>query len=154
MKRLMIIASLFLVACSSPNPNAIPGLEPYDIYGNFEQKGFETEKISDPEFGTSWISKKQYPAINIEITTFSSDVKSVESIRAIATTELPEYISQGNEIFQFVSSFDYEKSDRQGAKNWVNRNYDTTNDTVIGTIKFSMIVPSEGVRMLDITLNK
>ena len=151
MKRILftlIIATALLSCGSDANENAIPGLEPYDVTKNFEDNGFSFEKIKS-EMGTSHTGIQKGEGFLFQVSTFSNDYKTIESITATVTLSEGKTAEVGKQFLTFTSTLPYDNSNPEQAAKWVQKKYDIQeSDTIINGVKFSITAPSKFVRML------
>jgi hypothetical protein len=153
-----ILFLILVVSCSNENTNSqnstkfINGLAPVDVYLNMEKQGFVTDKKLGSELGNSWISSRNYAGIDYKVETFSTNINTVERVRATAIVDVTQKeILATQQFFVFISSLQYENSDPNTAGQWVINNFDNDKaSTVIGDAKFTMFAPSIGLRMLII----
>lgn len=152
MRKLIILMPLLLLfSCDKPNENAIPGLEPVDVYLNLEKQGFTTTKFLDSEYGNSWVSKMNIANIDYTVNTFSNDINSVETVRASASVTPPKKIIATQDFFKMISTLPYENSKPQEASIWIENNFDNDKATIeINGVRFTIHAPSNLGRMLDI----
>lgn len=133
--------------------NKIPGLMPVDVYLNFEERGFKTEKNLGSEY-SFWYSKDSSAGIDYNITTYTEgDVKSVVSVTATAMLNGKEKkdIIATLPFLQYISSLSYENSNPQEASKWVEDNFNNDKaTTTINGVKYTIYVPTNMLRMLKI----
>lgn len=144
---------------SSPKPEVskgptdvryIPGLSPTDVYLNLEQRGFKTEKSFNSEFGNLWTSTHSVVGIDYRVEVFSYNIENVVSIKATAMVDANEKdIVATKQFFQLVSTLPYENASPEQAASWVDKNFNNNKATTqIGGVTFTMIAPTQYVRML------
>lgn len=128
----------------------IPGLSPTDIYLNLEQRGFKTEKSFNSEFGNLWTSTHSVVGIDYRVEVFSYNIKNVVSIEATAMIDANEKdIVATKQFFQLVSTLPYENANPKQATSWIDKNFNNDKATTqIGGVTFTMIAPTQYVRML------
>ena len=147
-------ASLFiLTSCGNiENEKSIKGLTPVDVYLNFEKQGFTTEKQIGGEDGNLWVSRLNQDNIDFNVTTYSTDVNSVESVRATAIINLNNEIEAVKQFIKYTSTLPYENSNPTAASNWIELHFnDNGADTTIGSANLKISAPSKLLRQLDIT---
>ncbi len=144
---------------SSPKPEVskgptdvryIPGLSPTDVYLSLEQRGFKTEKSFNSEFGNLWTSTHSVVGIDYRVEVFSYNIENVVSIEATAMVDANEKdIVATKQFFQLVSTLPYENASPEQAASWVDKNFNNNKATTqIGGVTFTMIAPTQYVRML------
>lgn len=144
---------------SSPKPEVskgptdiryIPGLSPTDVYLNLEQRGFKTEKSFNSEFGNLWTSTHSVVGIDYRVEVFSYNIENVVSIEATAMVDANEKdIVATKQFIQLVSTVPYENANPEQAAKWVDENFNNHKATTqIGGVTFTMIAPTQYVRML------
>lgn len=144
---------------SSPKPEVskgptdvryIPRLSPTDVYLNLEQRGFKTEKSFNSEFGNLWTSTHSVVGIDYRVEVFSYNIENVVSIEATAMVDANEKdIVATKQFFQLVSTLPYENANPKQASSWVDKNFNNDKATTqIGGVTFTMIAPTQYVRML------
>ena len=136
------------------NENVIPGLMPVDVYLSLENEGFETEESTN-ELGYLWINTKIVENYSYRVETFTTESKSVESIRATAVVGNGDEITGSLSFFRMISSVPYENADPQKVATWLFENFDTDGSTlVVSGVLFELKAPSDNVRFLNITKSK
>lgn len=130
----------------------IPGLRPSDVYLNLEKRGFNTESSFDTELGNLWTSKYRAAGVNYTVETFSYKTDSVVSVRATAMVDVNgKDIVATKQFFQFVSTLPYTNANPEQAASWLGENFNSDQATTqIGGVTFTMIAPTQYVRMLRI----
>lgn len=128
----------------------IPGLSPSDVYVNLEQEGFKTEKTFDSENGNLWSSTRSANGIKYKVDMFSYSTKNVVSISATAMIDVNEKdIVATKQFFQFISTLPYDNANPKLAASWVDKNFNNNKaTTTIGGVTFTMLAPTQFVRML------
>ena len=132
----------------------IPGLSPTDVYLNLEQRGFKTEKSFNSEFGNLWTSTHSVVGIDFRVVVFSYNVENVVSVQATAMVNADEKdIVATKQFIQLISTVPYENANPEQAAKWVDENFNNHKTTTqIGGVTFTMIAPSQYVRMLRIDM--
>ena len=156
MKKISLIIIIgFLISCSvKENPNAIKGLAPVDVYLNLEEKGFTTTKNLGSEYGNSWENSMTSEGITYNVSTFSHDTNTVESIQISVTILPPKKIEASKQFFKYISSLPYENSNPEKTIQWIEDNFYNDKETlIIGDAKFSIYSPTKFARMLVIEKN-
>ncbi len=128
----------------------IPGLSPSDVYVNLKKEGFKTEKTFDSENGNLWISTRSANGIKYKVDMFSYSTKNVVSISATAMIDVNEKdIVATKQFFQFISTLPYDNANPKLAASWVDKNFNNNKaTTTIGGVTFTMLAPTQFVRML------
>ena len=128
----------------------ISGLSPTDVYLNMEKQGFKTEKLLSKEYGNMWTNKKTIDGMDYTVQTYSSNINSVESVRATAMIDvINKDIVATQQFFMFISSLPYEGSEPQNAMDWVKDNFNNDKATItIGDVMFTISAPTKQARML------
>lgn len=150
MKKLILLPLFAIVfACGSKeNEKAIKGLQPVDVYMNFEKMGYTTNKslLGDIK---SWISTNALPGGTLRVETNSSDTNTVEFVRATAMVDVTGDIENTRDFFKTVVSLPFEGSDYKANIKWLNENFNKIEvDTVFNGIKFTLRSPSKMVKTL------
>lgn len=131
----------------------IPGLAPVDVYLNFEEEGFKTEKIlSGGEFGYTWTNKSNVEGIEYRVTTFSTEIEKVEAVRATAMVDpsIKNIIATKPFLF-YIASLPYEKAEPQTVQNWIEANFNNDKaSTTVNGVRFTIYAPTKMLRMLDV----
>lgn len=132
----------------------IPGLSPADVYLNLEQREFKTEKSFNSEYGNLWTSTHSVVGIDFRVVVFSYNVENVVSVQASAMVDPKEKkIVATKQFFQLVSTLPYENASPEQAASWVDKNFDNDKATTeIGGVTFTIIAPTQYVRMLLIDM--
>tara|TARA_R110000868_G_scaffold52171_6_gene165020 strand:+ start:11836 stop:12363 length:528 start_codon:yes stop_codon:yes gene_type:complete len=131
---------------------AIPGAMPVDVYLNLEKAGYNVDKELGSE-GNLWVCTKDDYAINYNVTLFSEDVGTIESVRATAmiTGKEQKKAIALKPFISYVATLPYTNSDAETIKQWVNENFDKDQSTVIiAKVKFTMYAKTPFIRMLTI----
>lgn len=134
----------------------IPGLSPTDVYLNLEKEGFKTERTLDSENGNLWISKRSANGIKYKVDMFSYSTKNVVSISATAMIDVNEKdIVASKQFFQFISTLPYDNANPKLAASWVDKNFNNNKaTTTIGGVTFTMLAPTQFVRMLLVEVSQ
>lgn len=134
----------------------IPGLSPTDVYLNLEKEGFKTERTLDSENGNLWISKRSANGIKYKVDMFSYSTKNVVSISATAMIDVNEKdIVATKQFFQFISTLPYDNANPKLAASWVDKNFNNNKaTTTIGGVTFTMLAPTQFVRMLLVEVSQ
>lgn len=131
----------------------IEGINPVDIYGNFEKKGFKVDKQITND-GSFFICTLDDKGINYEVKTYcEKGVNDVTMIRLMATRSLPQYnnVNSMKPFLLFGSTIPYDGADADKARDFINQNYSKDKASiVIGGVKFTIYCKTEFTRMLDI----
>lgn len=152
MKKLILLPLFAIVfACGSKeNEKAIKGLQPVDVYMNFEKMGYTTDKslLGDIK---SWTSTNALPGGTLRVETNSSDTNTVEFVRATAMVDVTGDIQNTKDFFKTVASLPFEGSDYKANIKWLNENFNKIEvDTVFNGIKFTLRSPSKMVKTLTL----
>lgn len=128
----------------------ISGLSPADVYVNLEKEGFKTESTFDSENGNLWSSTRSANGIKYKVDMFSYSTKNVVSISATAMIDVNEKdIVATKQFFQFISTLPYDNANPKLAASWVDKNFNNNKaTTTIGGVTFTMLAPTQFVRML------
>lgn len=134
----------------------IPGLSPTDVYVNLEKEGFKTESTFDSENGNLWSSTRSANEIKYKVDMFSYSTKNVVSISATAMIDVNEKdIVATKQFFQFISTLPYDNANPKLAASWVDKNFNNNKaTTTIGGVTFTMLAPTQFVRMLLIEVSQ
>ena len=134
----------------------IPGLSPSDVYVNLEKEGFKTEKTFDSENGNLWSSTRSANGIKYKVDMFSYSTKNVVSISATAMIDVNEKdIIATKQFFQFISTLPYDNANPKLAASWVDKNFNNNKaTTTIGGVTFTMLAPTQFVRMLLVEVSQ
>ena len=134
----------------------IPGLSPTDVYLNLEKEGFKTERTLDSENGNLWISKRSANGIKYKVDMFSYSTKNVVSIISTAMIDVNEKdIVASKQFFQFISTLPYDNANPKLAASWVDKNFNNNKaTTTIGGVTFTMLAPTQFVRMLLVEVSQ
>ena len=134
----------------------IPGLSPSDVYVNLEKEGFKTKRTFDSENGNLWSSTRSANGIKYKVDMFSYSTKNVVSISATAMIDINEKdIVATKQFFQFISTLPYDNANPKLAASWVDKNFNNNKaTTTIGGVTFTMLAPTQFVRMLLVEVSQ
>jgi len=152
MKKIILLPLLeMLFACGSKeNVKAIKGLQPVDVYLNFENMGYTTHKALSGDL-KSWISTKVLPGGTLTVEANSADTKSVETVRATAMVDVTGDIQNTRDFFKTVVSLPYENSNYDINTKWINSVFNKTEgDTIVNGVRFTFKSPSKMVKILTL----
>ncbi len=150
MKRLLLLLLVLLTACNGTiNENAIQGASPVDITMNLENQGFENNKVHTAE-SISYKLKKEQMGSTFICDVYSTKPNTIEFLRATIMNDVSAGEITDFSYLRYVGSINYDSANREVAMGWINANKNTQNDTIIGDAKFSIIKPSDYVRILII----
>ncbi len=133
----------------------IPGLQPVDIYLNLEKQGFVTDKHYSTEFGNSWDCKNSSTGIDYVVSVFSSDISSVETLKATAmlTGQEDKGIEATKPFLKYIASVPFEGNDPAKVAEWIEDNFDKDKQTlVVSNVRFTIYAPTAFMRMLRVEL--
>lgn len=153
----MMSITLIAVSCGDTthvnvngvDTKVIQGLKPVDVYGNFEKKGFKTEKnFGEPNTFTSRMSD-----LNGDYTVMATATGTTVIYVDAAITNLSDGINSmaAGEFLGYVASVPYSGSHPATAKNWVKRHIDSTSDTTISGVKFNITANNNSSRILKLS---
>ncbi|PMD99391.1 hypothetical protein BWI97_00075 [Siphonobacter sp. BAB-5405] len=154
---LLLLLVLLGFACAKTKPvEAIGGIKPVDIYTRLEKEGYTTLKNIGGKSGNSWTNRKSTDSTEYMIVTMSSDVNTVESVKATATITPGKNIRNTLPFFVLIGTLPYDGADPSGAIRWLETNFDTKKqiETTIGDATFTLLSPSASSRVLRIEKNK
>jgi hypothetical protein len=131
----------------------IPGIKPYDIYGNFEKKGFTTDKQISAD-GSFFTNESNTGGILYNVgTSCLNSASEVSEVRLSATRVDPQFNKEIDmkAFLKFGCSIPYDNSDQEKVKQWIEENYfkDKSN-IIISGVKFTLFAPTEFVRTIQI----
>jgi hypothetical protein len=131
----------------------IPGIKPYDIYGNFEKKGFTTDKQITAD-GSFFTNESNTDGILYNVgTSCLNSASEVSEIRLSATRVDPQFNKEIDmkAFLKFGCSIPYDNSDQEKVNQWIEENYfkDKAN-IIISGVKFTLFAPTEFVRTIQI----
>lgn len=131
----------------------IPGIQPVDIYGNFEKKGFQVEKQVTSE-GATFICTSEEDGIDYEVKAYCEEgVSDVISIRLTATRINPQdnSLSDLKPFMYYGCSIPYDGSDPLQVRQFINKNWNNDKaSTLISGVKFTIYCPTQFARMIEI----
>lgn len=131
----------------------IKGVTPVDIYGNFENKGFEVDKHIEGD-GSLFICSSEENGIKYEAKVFCENgVNDVSSIRLTAFRSLPQYNSLEDlkPFLIYGCSIPYEGYDIDKVTAFINNNFNKNNASiVVSNVRFIIYCPTEFLRMIEI----
>ncbi len=141
----------YLPANGQNSKRHINGIMPVDVYLNMEGRGFLTKKnLLGAEEGNLWINEKNQAGIDYRVETYSHSPNDIENIRATAMVDpVAKKIVATVPFFEYVASLPYDKSEPQKAAAWIRNNINKNKaTTLIGGVRFTIMVPSKWYRML------
>lgn len=144
------------IQTSDTTATYIPGLQPVDVYLNFEKQGFETKKSLGGDYGSSWVSTSSEIGIDYTVEVYSEkDITKVSSVKATALLNgsVEKDITAVKPFIKYASSLPYTNADPSKAAQWIEDNFNNDKaSTVIGGVKFEIFSPTQLVRIMRISL--
>lgn len=139
---------------STNTSKTIEGIEPVDVYGNFEKKGFKVDKQISTDDGSLFICTSEDNGIQYEAKVFcESGVTDVTTIRLSATRINPQYnkVDDMKPFLKFGCSVPYTGFDAAKVSEFIDHNYNKNKASiVISGVKFTIYVPTQFARMIDV----
>ena len=152
---LSLFACLALFSCTNSSeqttkaaedaPKYIPGLQAVDVYGNFEKKGFTTNKDIAADHSTFTSSMTDGEKV-YTVRALGAKPSSINKIEASVTFSNPDAISK--QFIGFAASVPYTGSNGTAATQWATDHFDKGGDTTIGTVRFVLTAASPTARVL------
>lgn len=132
----------------------IPNIIPADIYVNFENKGFRTNKEIHSD-GSIWTSTKSHKGIDYNVTIYCENgVKDINEIRFMATRSYPQYsteISMKAFLKFACSTVFYKERDRKLIHDFLDVNFFKKKSEIeINGVKVVLFAPTEFNRHINI----
>lgn len=129
------------------NLPVIPGLAPVDVYLNFENKGFELDKVFDDPQSPIWRCTENTSKHSMMVETFGKGALAVTLVRGTYQGHANEDADSAAKSFLgYLASLPYEGSDPSSARSWVISNLGTNAKTKIGNASFELIVHPDAPR--------
>lgn len=133
-----------------------PVINPVDVYGNFEKKGFSLDKQITSE-GSTFTNKLIDKGIEYTVETYCENgVDNVTSITLSANRILPQYnkVEDMKSFLKFGCTFPYDGSDLKKIKAFIEDNYYKNKASInISGINFTIYTPTQFARMIEIEKN-
>ncbi len=135
------------------NTKTIQGIQPVDVYGNFEKRGFLVDKKITAE-GSIFTNTFTENGIDYSVETYCEDgVTNVTSITLNAIRMYPQYntVVDMKDFLKYGCTIPYDGADIPKVKDFIENNYFRDKATItISGVKFTIYSPTQFVRMLDI----
>jgi hypothetical protein len=134
----------------------ISGIEPVDVYGNFEKIGFITSKNIDAD-GATFINTSSSNGIDFNVETYcESGVNDVTSISLQATKMYPQNNKVGDmkSFLKYGCSIPYDGAEPEKVSQFIDNNYfNNKASIIISGVKFTIYCPTEFARLMVIERN-
>ncbi|MEI6914245.1 MAG: hypothetical protein WCL39_03850 [Armatimonadota bacterium] len=128
----------------------ISGVAPVDVYLNMEKQGFTTKK----DFSNGkcmWSSSKTINMTTYGVDVYSSNVNTVERVNAMGgTTTDKDADAVFRKFLGYVATLQYEGSQPEVARQWVESNIGSKGKMSIGGVTFEIDAPAPTGRWLSI----
>ena len=151
-----IIISMIPSEVGNRTETTISGFEPAPTYLALKQMGFSKETNYGGEYGTSWTCTRIDYGISYVVSMYAPSASSdVQSYRLNITVEPGiEDIQKGLWMMKELACVEYDTSNPESARIWVENNYNNDGaSTIIGDAKYTIFAPSAIVRTLCIEKN-
>jgi hypothetical protein len=131
---------------------AIPGLSPSDVYLNFENRGFKTERVFGEDYNW-WDSRLSEAGIDYRVSTYAvdRDVTTVKTvyINAMLNGKEKKDIVAVLPFIKFGATVPYQNADPEKAVKWVEENFNKDKATTeINGVRFTISAPTKFSRTL------
>lgn len=133
----------------------IPSIKPVDVYGNFEEIGFSTEKDLGSNLGNFWTSTAERGGLDFRVEVSSNDVNRVQSIRATVINQNLNQ-SEAKQFLKYTASVLslYGGSYESEINRWIDQNYNSSEaEEYLGNVYLRLLAPSNSVRIFLIDSN-
>ena len=134
--------------------NSISGIQPPDVYLNFEKIGYETDKKISAE-GSFFYSTFSEKGIDYSVTTYSDkDINLVNAIDLQATRMIPQMnkVTDMKPFLKYGCSIPYDGADAGKINEFIDANYYKNKASiVISAVRFTIFVPTQFARLITIT---
>lgn len=148
----LIVFTFFAIASTEEDESAfIKGICPADIYTGLEGIGFTTDRVYNSETGHIWTSTCKLGGIDYIVEIFGDKATKVNSTRGTAMLDYNKDIKNSLPFLIYLASLQYENSDPQIAEQWIKDNFNNDQaTTTIGGVKFTILAPTQLVRVLSL----
>ena len=148
----LMVFTFFAIASTEEDESAfIKGICPADIYTGLEGIGFTTDKVYNNEAGHLWTSTSKLGGIDYRVEIYSTKATKVISARGTAILDYNKDINNSIPFLVYLTSLQYENSNPQLAEQWVKDNFNNDKaTTTIGEVKFTILAPTQFVRVLSL----
>jgi hypothetical protein len=133
----------------------IPGILPYDVWGNFKDKGFVSEKSINTN-GSYWTNYLDENGIRYDVRTYCENgVNHVDNVRLSATINTADKNTDALKAFlKFGCSIPFDGNDPQKIADFIDNNYNNDKASIIiSNVKFTIYAPTKFARMIEIESN-